>query len=261
MKTITFTATLSIVLFCAAALAQGPPAGGPHHRGFGGPGLGMGMHPGKTIAGAPYSATVSNTTTETLQDGNTIQQTTTGSVARDSLGRTYEQVTFNGTRFGQSGPTTLVFINDPVGGYSYSLNATTKVATRHALKTPPAGGPMRAPRPANAQASPNVVSSDLGTQVIGGVNATGKTVSHTIPAGAMGNAAPITSTSETWTSPDLQIPVFSKRSDPRFGQSVYALTNIQRAEPAATLFQVPSDYTIKDAPQHGGPAGTLPPLQ
>lgn len=257
MNRIIFAALSSVVL-CTAALAQGPPPGGPHRRGFGGPGMGMGMHPGKVISGAPYSATVTNTMVQILQDGNTIQHSNTGSVARDSQGRTYEQMTFNGDRFGQSGPTTLIFINDPVAGYSYSLNTATKVATRHAIKTPPAGMRPHSLRSTNPPADPDTVASELGAQVVGGVNATGKSVTHTTPAGKIGNAAPITSTSETWTSPDLQVVVLSKHSDPRVGQSTYALTNIQRAEPAAAMFQVPSDYTIKDAPVHGGPGGPQP---
>jgi hypothetical protein len=38
----------------------------------------------------------------------------------------------------------------------------------------------------------------------------------------------------------------SKRSDPQFGETTYTLTNIQRAEPAAALFAVPSDYTVQE---------------
>ncbi len=249
-------AILAGVVLCTAALAQGPPPGGPHHRGFG-PEMAMGMHPGKIVTGAPYSATVTNSHSQVLQDGNTVQNSTTGTVARDSQGRTYEQITFNGARFGQTGPTTLVFINDPVAGYAYTLNATTKVATRHPLRTPPAGPFMRERHSESAQEAANRVASDLGTQTIGGVNATGKSVTHIIPANTIGNAGPITTTRETWTSPDLQIPVLSKTTDPRFGQSVYSLTNIQRAEPPPSLFEVPSDYTIKDVSHPGGP----PPAQ
>jgi hypothetical protein len=38
----------------------------------------------------------------------------------------------------------------------------------------------------------------------------------------------------------------TKRSDPRFGETVYRLTNIQRTEPPASLFELPSDYTVND---------------
>jgi hypothetical protein len=254
-RTITFAALLAAAV--GTALAQGPPPGPPRHGGFG-PGLGIGMHPGRVVTGAPYSATVTNSDVQSLADGNTIQHTTSGSVARDSQGRTYEQLTFNGARFGQSGPTTMVFITDPVAGYAYSLNATTKVAFRHALKTPPAGAEPHGPHGAGGPDAANRVTSDLGTQVIGGVNATGKSITQTIPAGTAGNAMPIVITREIWTSPDLQIPVLAKLSDPRFGQSTYSLTNIQRADPAASLFQVPSDYTIKEAPRGPGRGGPPP---
>jgi hypothetical protein len=49
-----------------------------------------------------------------------------------------------------------------------------------------------------------------------------------------------------------------KSSDPRFGEMVMQLTNIAQAEPDASLFQVPSGYTIKtggghpEGMRHGG---------
>ena len=94
-----------------------------------------------------------------------------------------------------------------------------------------------------------------------GITAEGKKITHTIPAGEMGNAQPITSTIETWYSPDLQVVVQSTRIDPRLGTSSYNLTNIQRSEPAATLFQVPSDYTVQDAPSRPNFRGGPPPPQ
>ena len=45
---------------------------------------------------------------------------------------------------------------------------------------------------------------------------------------------------------ELQTIVMTKRSDPRFGETVYRLTNIQRTEPPASLFELPSDYTVND---------------
>jgi hypothetical protein len=38
---------------------------------------------------------------------------------------------------------------------------------------------------------------------------------------------------------------------PRSGETVYTLTNINRSEPARSLFEVPADYTIKEQ-QPGG---------
>jgi hypothetical protein len=42
------------------------------------------------------------------------------------------------------------------------------------------------------------------------------------------------------------VVVMSKTSDPRFGESLYQLNAITRAEPDPSLFAVPSDYTVKE---------------
>lgn len=253
------------LLAATVAFGQdGPPPGGPAGGGpggmmgghFGGPGPGGFGAWGKVVTGAPYSADVSSQSLQTLPDGNTISRNTTGHVARDSQGRTYTQETITGGFMGTSGPVTVTFIGDPVAGYNYVLNSSTKVATRMARRTPPTGTGEHQGRgngPGGSGGN-NITTSDLGTQTIGGVTAQGKSITHTIPAGAMGNAQPITSSGETWYSADLQTMVLAKRTDPRTGQSTYSLQNIQRAEPNATLFQVPSDYTVQDG-KAGGPGG------
>ena len=246
------------LLTAAGAVAQqyGPPpmgmAGGPM-----GPGH-FGAGPHQLVTGVPYSADASSQSIQTLTDGNTISRTTTSHIARDSQGRTYTQETIANGFMGSNGPVTVAFISDPVAGFMYRLNTTTKVATRTALRVPPAspnGSQPNSPRGfgrGHDGAEPQ--TSDLGTQVVNGVSAQGKSVTHTVPAGAMGNAQPIVSTGEVWYSPDLQIMIQAKHNDPRMGQSTYSVTNIQRAEPAASLFQVPSDYTVQDGrfgPDHG----------
>jgi hypothetical protein len=87
-------------------------------------------------------------------------------------------------------------------------------------------------------------TESLGTQVIEGVVAEGKRVTRTIPAGQIGNERPLEITSEVWTSPELQMIVLSKHNDPRFGETVYKLTNIQREEPDHSLFTVPSNFAV-----------------
>jgi TonB family protein len=48
----------------------------------------------------------------------------------------------------------------------------------------------------------------------------------------------------------------TRHSDPRFGETTYRLINIDRSEPAKSLFEVPADYTIKTRPfGHGEGAG------
>jgi hypothetical protein len=55
----------------------------------------------------------------------------------------------------------------------------------------------------------------------------------------------------------LQVVVKSTRSDPRFGTTTYTLTNVQRTEPAATLFTVPTDYTVQQGGPRGGARGAM----
>ncbi|MBV9265244.1 MAG: hypothetical protein JO061_03655 [Acidobacteriaceae bacterium] len=256
--------TVATLALCAAlplaAQFGGPPpgfiGGGPGRHEFG-------AH--KVVKGAPYSATVTNTIVQRLADGNTIQRTTTGQVARDSLGRTYEQETISGGPLGNHGPKNLTFLADPVAGYAYVLDANKKTAFRRPFH--PAESAAGAPGPeGEAQRhwdSSKVTKSDLGSDSSSGVAAQGTNVVHTIPAGEIGNTAPIVSTVQTWYSSDLQIVVKSVRNDPRFGQSTFALSNVSTKEPDASLFQVPAGYSVQDALMHGPhghDAGPPPPL-
>jgi hypothetical protein len=86
----------------------------------------------------------------------------------------------------------------------------------------------------------------LGTRVIEGVSAEGTRSTLTIPAGEIGNVAPIEIIDESWYSPELQVPIMTSHHDPRSGDTIYRLTNINRNEPARSLFEVPSDYRIVD---------------
>jgi hypothetical protein len=94
----------------------------------------------------------------------------------------------------------------------------------------------------------NPIKESLGKQMIEGVEAEGTRVTITIPAGDVGNDQAINIVSENWVSPDLQAVVMSRHSDPRSGETVYKLTNINRSEPAHSLFEVPADYSIKEQP-------------
>ena len=71
----------------------------------------------------------------------------------------------------------------------------------------------------------------------------GTRVTRTIPAGKVGNQNPIIVTSERWYSPDLKLNLSVKNTDPMRGTNSTTLTNIRRDEPAASLFEVSSDYT------------------
>jgi hypothetical protein len=91
-------------------------------------------------------------------------------------------------------------------------------------------------------------SESLGNRTIERVPAEGKRTVTLFPAGSIGNSAPLELVLETWFSPELQVVVLGKRSDPRVGDMTYRLVNIKRGEPPASLFEVPSEYRIEGEP-------------
>jgi len=245
--------------------ASAPPPPPPPGHGFGhGPGRDeirfLGFEAGlgdKTVTGAPFSATFSTESTETLGDGNQIKHTSTGTIARDSQGRTRRDMTlpaFGATAAaGQAAPH-VTFVNDPVAGTRYILEADTKTARQ----MPPPPDTSQFTRKAHNGGGPGAEAADketvttsLGTQTIGGVTAEGTRYTRTIPAGQIGNAKPIVIVSERWYSADLQMVVMTKRSDPRSGDTTFQMTSIARTEPAASLFQVPTDYAVSKAAPRG----------
>jgi len=232
------------------------------------------------VQGAPYTATVTNESVQTLADGNRIVQTSTGTTARDSSGRTRHDAPL--PAIGNMSPAHaphLVVIQDPVAQASYTLDLTDKTAIKNPTPgislamplslstTVPNPGPTVSIRsfagPVTAEQGPAPAiairaggfeeegksqSEDLGSKTMEGVNVTGVRTTRTIAAGQIGNDRPISIVTEVWTSPELKTIVYSKRSDPRMGDQTFALTNIVRAEPDPALFMVPSDFKIMDTP-------------
>lgn len=92
-----------------------------------------------------------------------------------------------------------------------------------------------------------VQTESLGQQTIEGVLCEGKRKTTTIAAGSMGNDQPINIVSEEWYSPELQVLVLTKLTDPRHGETIYRLTNILRSEPSRSLFEVPADFTVQES--------------
>ncbi|HWP42094.1 MAG TPA: hypothetical protein VNO14_02575 [Blastocatellia bacterium] len=254
---------------------------------------------GKLVKGAPYSAEAVTESIQMLADGNRIVRRSTAMIYRDSEGRTRHERTMNlvGPYAVAGEPPQMVFINDPVAGVNYILDARNRTARKLNMPRAVAAGDAedvtvwvsRAPEPAAAEkaaieatvsatvgenharirrappmppgvsgaagfrmgggeADPdNTVTESLGKQIIEGVEAEGTRTTVTIPAGKIGNELPIQIVSESWYSPELQVTVMSRHSDPRFGENTYRLTGINRNEPVKSLFEVPSDYTIKES--------------
>lgn len=94
----------------------------------------------------------------------------------------------------------------------------------------------------------NMKAESLGTRTIEGIETIGTRKTWTIPAGAIGNDRALVTTEETWYSPQLKLVLLSTRDDPRFGNTIYSLKNIIRAEPDKSLFQIPAGYDVEKLP-------------
>jgi hypothetical protein len=173
------------------------------------------------------------------------------------------------------------FAGKGVEGQRFDFKVTPGTAVgagtaRSVILTSPAGAPLPPPDPEHftmrteagvagtyvfktAPGANNGVTEQLGKQTIEGVEAEGTRTTITIPAGEIGNERPIEIVTERWYSPELQLVVMSRHSDPRTGETTYKLTNINRAEPAKSMFEVPAGYTITDGTQVGPPFGPLMP--
>lgn len=242
---------------------------------------------GKVVKGAPYSAEAITESTRMLGDGNKIKHKNTASVYRDSEGRTRrdQELGAVGPWAMPGEPQQTVFINDPVAGANYVLDPRTRVARKmppFRISVAPRAGsnaaadsapkvrvnvernvftaPAPPPPSHGAGGGPPIemyrVSADpnnrktesLGKQMVEGVEAEGTRTTITIPAGEIGNEQAIQIVMEKWYSPELKTIVMSRHNDPLVGETVYKLTNINRGEPARSLFEVPGDYTIKEMP-------------
>ncbi len=203
---------------------------------------------GKTVTGAPYSATAVTESVQVLRDGNRITHSTSSNVYRDSQGRTRVEQTVGaiGPFAASSDAPKRTYIHDPVAGAQYVLDASTRTAQK--MKTWSGNRPEHHP-PSSSDAK----TESLGAQTIEGVQAEGTRTTITIPAGKFGNDQPMQIVHETWYSPELQVVILSKHTDPRMGEHTYRLTTINRSEPAKSLFDVPADYSVREGSFNRGP--------
>lgn len=276
--------TTLIVLSCALSIrAQGPPDvfayTSPMNIEFMSGPITIDTEP---VTGAPYSAEAVTDIVQQLADGNRIVRQNKAQISRDGQGRTRREQGF--AMFGPlvNGPSgnemRNVQISDPTTGSMVMLDLNSKTAHRmpgaprmmmrnkiaaggantnagvnvekFEFAVPPSqasGGVMfNRVEAISAMPGDTPVVESLGTQFMEGVAVEGTRTTLTIPAGQIGNELPINVVSERWFSPDLKVLVMSRQSDPRFGETTYRLTNINRSEPSPQLFEIPADFTVVD---------------
>jgi len=218
-----------------------------------------------TVKGAPFAAQLIFESTQTFANGLRTSQSMTGALYRDTEGRTRHELP-------RSGAPEIVSISDPVAGVLYSLHMFQHAARRlqvtpmqqnremeeHEMKARAlqerqmvtSAGPV-ADVSAGDKAEPLKKVDALGTLTLERVQAVGTRVTITVPEGTEGNDRAFDIISEKWYSPELQMVVMVKMSDPRRGDTTYRLTNIDRSEQPRALFEVPPDFSVSDGKTEG----------
>jgi hypothetical protein len=245
---------LVILAACAGLTAQPPGRNGPPGWGSRIVGAEAGR-PGPVVKNAPFSADIVTEFTQSLP-GNRISQTTTARFYRDSEGRTRREQSLSG--LGALAPNSdhlppVIFINDPVAGVNYALSPSDHTASKSGGRGSKGGGRSGGPPPGPSargpqRQNPRDKNESLGRRNVEGVPADGTRITTTYAAGEIGNDQPILVIRESWYSPDLQVNVLTKITDPRSGDTTTKYTNISRTEPAHALFELPPDYKLTEPP-------------
>lgn len=199
--------------------------------------------------GKPFTATEVTTLTQTLSDGTKIARTAEDRIARDSEGRTYKEQHLPWTQDSKN-PVYYVNIYDAAAKKRTYLDPQRHVAMQGPIEPiyqrdyrPKDDPPIRASRK-----DETVKTENLGSQDIEGARCWGRRTTRVVPPGVFGNDQAITIIDEFWYSDELGLDLVRRHSDPRSGEQISELRDLQRTEPAPEMFKVPPDYTIQPLP-------------
>ena len=193
------------------------------------------------IAGSPFSAKALLETVSRLEDGTVITHHTYNVMARDAHGRTYNEGRDWIAPDGGEPRLIRIDLYDPATKTRTDLFPLTKVARQWLLGATTTAANL-------SSAKPEIARENLGSETMEGLSVAGTRVKQTYAAGTLGNDRPLSITTESWYSPELRLNLLTERIDPRHGQQTVRVRELVREEPAATLFEIPTDYRIVNEP-------------
>jgi len=198
------------------------------------------------VPNAPFSANVEIVSHSLMPDGTDHVVTTTNHIGRSSSGRIYNerrQLMPPGSR---GEPRLLsAHVYDPATRLNIYTDTRLRLA-REIVSRRPAVTPAEALPPDKQRVRPGFTETDLGTQSVDDVPLRGIRKTHTIPAELSGTGKAVVITDDYWYSEALSIYMIIRHSDPRTGEQLVAVTNVERTEPPAELFVIPPTYKVVD---------------
>jgi hypothetical protein len=192
----------------------------------------------KLIKNAPFSAEILIENSRRLFDGSVVTKQSKGTTYRDGAGRTRRERTLDDIAgFSIGEPQKFVVINDFPANTNYFIDLNRKTVRQN---------PLRDNRPPQRDFEPKDGKTEsLGTKMLEGVSVEGTRTTFEIPVGQIGNDKPIQVVTEKWYSPELQLVIMSKHTDPLAGEQIFRLVNIKLGEPSPDLFTVPNDFKME----------------
>jgi TonB family protein len=196
------------------------------------------------VPGMPFTGMETIVWTHKVDD-RTVTAQIVGTIARDSEGRIYREVhrfTINPV----NPKTNLIStaVNDPVAGTTTNCDLSTHFCR---ITTFPAATVAK-----TSSGNDQRATEGLGSQVIGGLTATGTRITRNIQFNAPDDDQ-ITApndvgilTTEIWRSDDLKADMSQLRKNPSGEVQDVRLTITSRAEPDPNIFAVPKDFVVRD---------------
>jgi hypothetical protein len=211
-------------------------------------GVQLGAFKMPAVKGEPFSLTSKTTNTKKLTDGTWTTTVLEERRMRDSEGRERSEFV------DPSGRAISARLTDPVAQTIVYLQLWDKTARVTHIPLPKPPTPEEEARAAESRARiaefvanhpplPIEAKDELTPRTIEGVYAEGKRQTFVLDA-KLSNGEPVRVVEDTWTAPDLKIPLASTSDDPRGQKITMTVTGLQRAEPDPALFQIPADYKM-----------------
>jgi hypothetical protein len=190
--------------------------------------------------------------TKYLADGSTQFTQNHRLIARDALGRVFqERRTFGPKGSPIESQLWRIELAEPSTHTVAYCDTRTHVCELRAYVAPPSTAPPAAGRFGNGG---GIVSENLGSQTSNGLELIGTRETQTISPLVTGSDRPLVVVKEFWYSRLLGLNVLTTRNDPRSGKEVFTVADVRRGEPDPALFALPADARVVDLRAVPGPS-------
>lgn len=208
------------------------------------------------VANAPFMAIAKTTWVKILPDGSTVTTQNERVVARDMNGRVFQERRTFVPVPDPSNRQSIAYVNefdDPVAHTRNICNVFMKTCNEFVYR--PAIQTKDTPPGLQPGGRTFLTRENLGTDLVEDQEALHTRETLTVFSATIGNTKNIIRIVDYWYSPTLGINLKVERHDPRDGDQILWLTDLNLSAPDPSQFQVPSTYRIID---HRNPQAQAP---